>query len=161
MFICLVQYYYDCILKTGTVTRSAFNLNPSAAMHTCDDVLFDRKIQDVTAGLIPYFQKLLYTLSKENAWTIANYIMSMKTEMNLTDNYRRDTVKVLAYFSIFYNNKSFKQITRDDLISFLDSFRKPESVDPLHKWIGTYNTYRIYLTRFFKWLYYPDLEPDS
>ena len=45
------------------------------------DVLFDRKIQDVTAGLIPYFQKLLYKLSKENAWTIANYIISMRTEI--------------------------------------------------------------------------------
>ena len=67
----------------------------------------------------------------------------------------------MANFSIFYNNKSFKQITRDDLVSFLDSFRKPESVDPLHKWIGTYNTYRIHLTRFFKWLYYPDIEPDK
>ena len=85
----------------------------------------------------------------------------MRTEMNLTDNYRRDIIRGLAHFSIFYNNKSFKQITRDDLISFLDSFRKPESVDPLHKWIGTYNTYRIYLTRFFKWLCYPDIEPDK
>ena len=91
-------------------------------MHTDDYVLFDRKIQNVTAGLIPYFQKLLYTLSKENAWTIANYIMSMKTEMNLTDNYRRDTVKVLAYFSIFYNNKSFKQITRHEYILYLYIF---------------------------------------
>jgi integrase len=25
----------------------------------------------------------------------------------------------------------------------------------------TYNTYRIYLIRFFKWLYYPDIEPDK
>ena len=80
---------------------------------------------------------------------------------NLTDNYRRDIIRGLAHFSIFCNNKSFKQITRDDLISFLDSFRKPENIDPLHKWIGTYNTYRMYLTRFFKWLYYPDIEPDK
>ena len=31
----------------------------------------------------------------------------------------------------------------------------------MHKWIGTYNIYRIYLLRFFKWLYYPDIEPDK
>lgn len=105
--------FYYCILKTGTVTSSAFNLNHHTYKHTYNnDVLFDRKIQDVTAGLIPYFQKLLYRLSKENGWTIANYIMSMRTEMNLTNNYRRDVVKVLAHFSIFYNNKSFKQVTR-------------------------------------------------
>ena len=31
----------------------------------------------------------------------------------------------------------------------------------MHKWIGTYNIYRIQLTRFFKWLYYPDNAPDQ
>jgi integrase len=31
----------------------------------------------------------------------------------------------------------------------------------MHKWIGTYNIYRIYLLRFFKWLYYPDIEPSK
>ncbi len=29
----------------------------------------------------------------------------------------------------------------------------------MHKWIGTYNLFRVYLLRFFKWLYYPDIEP--
>ena len=31
----------------------------------------------------------------------------------------------------------------------------------MHKWIGTYNVYRIHLVRFFKWLYYPDIEPTA
>jgi integrase len=31
----------------------------------------------------------------------------------------------------------------------------------MHKWIGTYNTYRIHLLRFFKWLYNPDIEPGK
>jgi hypothetical protein len=53
------------------------------------------------------------------------------------------------------NAKSFKEMTRQDLLSFLDDRRKPDYVDPLHKWIGTYNTYRMQLMRFFKWLYYP------
>lgn len=52
-------------------------------------------------------------------------------------------------------------MTREDILSFLDSFRKPESVDPLHKWIGTYNLYAIHLMRFFKWLYYPDIEQNK
>ena len=107
--------------------------------------------------LILYFSKLLYKISKENAWTIANYITSMRTEVNLSDHYRRDTINVLGNFSVYCNDKSLRQITRDEILAFLDSFRKPENVDPLHKWIGTYNTYRIYLTRFFKWLYYPDI----
>jgi integrase len=49
-------------------------------------------------------------------------------------------------------------MTKDDIVSFLDGLRKPEAADPLHKWIGTYNIYRIHLLRFFKWLYFPDIE---
>ena len=47
------------------------------------------------------------------------------------------------------------------MISFLDSYHKAENVDPLHKWIGTYNLYRMHLMRFFKWLYYPDIEQNK
>ena len=51
-------------------------------------------------------------------------------------------------------------MTRDDIQTFLNSFRKPEEKDPLHKWIGTYNHYLVVISKFFKWLYYPDL-PSS
>ena len=50
-------------------------------------------------------------------------------------------------------------MNREDVLLFLDSFRKPENSDPLHKWIGTYNQYTVLLIKFFKWLYYPDIEP--
>jgi integrase len=69
--------------------------------------------------------------------------------------------RLSTFFNNDNNNKSFKEITRQDLLSFLDSCRKPEHVDPLHKWIGTYNLYRMRLMRFFKWLYFPDIEPDK
>jgi integrase len=122
----------------------------------------DRKIEDVTAGLRPESSKILYKISyssEENALTIVNYILAMKTEINPSDNYRKDNIKLLYTFSKYSGNKSFKAITREDIISFLESFRRPEASDPLHKWIGTYNLSRIHLLRFFKWLYYPDIEP--
>jgi integrase/recombinase XerD len=50
-------------------------------------------------------------------------------------------------------------MSRDDVLQFLDSFRKSENADSLHKWIGTYNLYRALLIYFFKWLYFSDLEP--
>jgi integrase len=100
--------------------------------------------------------------NKENALTIISYINTMRTEANLSDNYRKNLILLLSTFSNYFQNKlSFKEITRDNLLTFLDSFRKPESVDPLHKWIGTYNTHRMHLTRFFKWLYSPDIEPNK
>jgi integrase/recombinase XerD len=50
---------------------------------------------------------------------------------------------------------------REDILLFLDSFRKSENSDPLHKWIGTYNQYTVLLIKFFKWLYYSDIEPNK
>jgi hypothetical protein len=67
----------------------------------------------------------------------------------------------LCELSKFVNNKEFRQITREDLIQYMDKFRRPESVDPLHKWIGTYNLLLTLLVKFFRWLYYPDLEPKD
>ncbi len=58
-------------------------------------------------------------------------------------------------------NKPFDVVNRDDVHAFLGSLRKPETSDPLHKWIGTYNQYRIQLLRFFKWLHHPDVDPDK
>jgi len=40
----------------------------------------------------------------------------------------------------------------------LPRHRKPENEDPLHKWIGSYNVKLVALSRFFKWLYYPNIE---
>jgi hypothetical protein len=49
------------------------------------NIFLDRKIEDVTAGLRPSFSKALYGISsssEENALTIVNYILAMKTEIN-------------------------------------------------------------------------------
>ena len=39
----------------------------------------------------------------------------------------------------FHNNKPFNEITQEDIFSYLDTIRKTENEDPLHRWIGTYN----------------------
>jgi hypothetical protein len=40
---------------------------------------------------------------------------------------------LLSEFSIFSNNnKSFKHLTRQDILAFLDSYRKSEQGDLLH-----------------------------
>jgi integrase/recombinase XerD len=87
--------------------------------------------------------------------------MTMQTETNLSDDYRLNTISILKRVAECYNPKSFKEMTRQDVLDFLDKLRKPESVDPLHKWIGTYEIYRIIFMRFFKWLYYPDISPSK
>jgi hypothetical protein len=85
----------------------------------------------------------------------------MMSEVNLSDNYRKDLIEALARFSKYNDNKPLKNLTRTNIIAFLETLRKTETQDPMHKWIGTYNIFRIYLLRFFKWLYYPDIEPEK
>jgi hypothetical protein len=99
--------------------------------------------------------------SEQNALSIANYILAMKTEINPSDNYRRENIKLLFIFSKYQQDRPFQTITREDILMFLDSYRRPEATDILHKWIGTYNIYRMHLLRFFKWLYYSDVEVDK
>jgi hypothetical protein len=107
------------------------------------------------------YTKSLRSISEANAATIVEYIAAMKNEVNISDHYRKDVIEVLSRLSKYNDNKPFNDLIRTDILAFLDSFRKPESSDPLHKWIGTYNVYRVHLLRFFKWLYYPDVEPDK
>jgi integrase/recombinase XerD len=85
----------------------------------------------------------------------------MKSETNLSDNYRRAAIMTLGSFSRFSGNRIFKAITRKNVALFLDSILKPEDVDPLHKSIGTYNYYLVILTRFFKWLYNANMPAKS
>jgi integrase/recombinase XerD len=134
------------------------NLDAAAAAANTDS-LFDRKIDLITEGIDRFFVSKLRGLSKDNALTIIDYIISMKNEINLSDNYRKLNIFALQSLSMFLKNKkTYKELTRDDVLQFLDSLRKPEASDPLHKWIGTYNIYRILFIRFFKWLYHPNLE---
>ncbi|MGH9911461.1 MAG: hypothetical protein ACRD4W_03355, partial [Nitrososphaeraceae archaeon] len=122
-------------------------------------VSLEKKIDDITKGLDKaWSKKLLEGLSLENADVICDYIISMRTEINPADNYRRDSIKMPYLLSNYLKDKPFHEMTREDIIDFLDSFRKPETLDPLHKWIGTYNLYLVRIIRFFKWLYYPETE---
>jgi integrase len=123
-----------------------------------NDSLFDSKIESIIRGLRPDCKTHLQKISMENALIIIDYITSVETEINLSNSYRRDLIIVLCRLSHSTNHKPFEQITRQDVVTFLDSFRKPEEVDPLHKWVGTYNLFGIHLIRFFKWLYYHDIE---
>ena len=102
----------------------------------------------------PLKEKQTSSNSNNNSDKINEYLKVMKTEVNASPNYALTILNILNRFSKFYNhNKSFSEMKREDIIAFLDSVRKSDNDDPLHKWIGTYNLYLTILTRFFKWLY--------
>ena len=50
-------------------------------------------------------------------------------------------------------------MTKEDIFSYLNRFRKSEEDDPHHRWIGTWNNRHIVLLKFFRWLHYQD-NPD-
>jgi integrase len=127
-----------------------------------DKTSIAHKIDNATEGLPRQVSKKLRSVKNdENIIEIANYVMAMKTEINASDNYRACVIKTLCLLSAFHNHTHFSRLTRDDLLTYLDSRRRTESDDPQHKWIGTYNLYRSFLIRFFKWLYNPELGPNE
>ncbi|MGA7542240.1 MAG: hypothetical protein WBW34_04170 [Nitrososphaeraceae archaeon] len=127
-----------------------------------DNPLFEQRMDNALDGLQPYYyEHLKNRISKTNATTIIDYILAMKVETNLSDDHRRGVITTLKLVSQFLDDKPFEEMTRNDILSFLDCKRKSEIVDPMHKWITTYNHHLINLLRFFKWLYSPHIEPSK
>src|SRR5262245_30646345 len=65
-------------------------------------------------------------------------------------------MKVLMWLSAFLGGKSFPQATKQGILSYLDSLRRPLSEDGNRKWIGSYNSRQMILNKFFGWLYNPN-----
>jgi hypothetical protein len=122
-------------------------------------LLIPREINEASQGVPKdLFNKLCKLKNQGNALTIANFVISLHNQVNISINYRTGILRVLVKLSNQVDeNKKFIDMNHDDIISFLNSHRKPEPLDPLHKWIGTYNNRLITLIQFFKWLYNPDL----
>jgi hypothetical protein len=140
-------------------------LTQSAAGSPVDDnIQLQKKIDSATEGFATdRFCELALRdrnrISEENASTICDYIIAMKREINPRLSYKKYTIEILSALSRAVGiEKKFIDMTRDDVLFYLDKCRKPENEDPLHKWIGSYNLRLMALSRFFKWLYYPDIE---
>jgi len=139
-------------IATSTATKSLMKKEQ-------EEALIERKILLATEGFTTNFCKSILKgkskLSEQNALVVAEYIIAMKREINPRPNYIRYTIQFLSELSRSVGlEKHFKNMIQEDILYYLDSNRKPENEDPLHKWIGSYNTKRIVLFRFFKWLYY-------
>ena len=119
-----------------------------------------RKIESITKSLRkPYFKNSLLQLLKrniENARIICNYIIVEQIEINIKDSTKESKIKILVWLSNhFQDNKSFKDMAKEDVLDYLNNRRKSFSEDPSQRWIGSYNGRQIILTKFFRWLYNP------
>jgi integrase len=137
---------------------------PSQASSKNENELLEKKINMATEGfartnLCELMLRDRNRLTKENALTVSDYIIAMKREVNPRFSYKKSTLQIIVELSKTIGiEKKFIDMTRDDVLSYLDRCRKLENEDPLHKWIGSYNTKLVVLSRFFKWLHYPDID---
>ena len=133
----------------------------SFELRTKDQTELIESINHITNDLPRFVYKQLSQISTENAVTIIEFIKCQKTESNLSDSTKNLVIRSLITLIKYFMNKNFKQLTRFDIINYLDSLRKSEDADPTHKWIGTYNLRRQLFLKFFKWLYDPTGEAQK
>src|SRR5829696_3528071 len=98
-------------------------------------VELERKIDSITNGLSrPYFNKILKELAKknlENAIIICDYIIAEQVEINIQNSTKESKIKVLAWLSNhFQDEKLFRDMTKHDILDFLNKLRKSVTEDP-------------------------------
>jgi hypothetical protein len=133
----------------------------STAAVTNASPILERKIEETTAGLPSSFAKHISSTGKNNVVAIIEYITAVKNEVNLSDNYRRDLIESLARFSKYNDNKPFKDLTRSNVIAFLESLRTTEITGSDAQMDRYLQPFPDLFTTIFQWLYYSDIEPDK
>jgi hypothetical protein len=103
------------------------------------DLIFDKKLCEVTSDLKRYRVAQLNRIGEINSIFVVDFLYSNFREVYLKPASRSSTIDRLSQLSSYHKNKSFKKMTADDVFLYLDSIRRTESEDLLHRWIGTYN----------------------
>jgi site-specific recombinase XerD/predicted nucleic acid-binding Zn ribbon protein len=109
---------------------------------------------EATSGLNNhYFIKIAKRMTANNADLLAQFIILNRKESIISNNTIEIYIDGIVYLENYNNHKDLDKMDKKDIISFLDSYRKSETADPLHKWINTYNIRLDIIYKFFKWLY--------
>jgi hypothetical protein len=119
------------------------------------------KLDVALKGQPPYLKDhLKQYVSQENALTICDYILAYQVEASsLSDHHKTNVILTLKKLSTLHQNQPFRDMTKQEIIAYLDTHRKSEQKDPEHKWkAATYNHYLTALIRFYRRLKYPNLE---
>jgi hypothetical protein len=63
-------------------------------------------MDEVTTGLRQEYSRLLYNIPVQDSLSIADYILSMKTEVNPSDHYRQGVINCYAEFQNIMTTRS-------------------------------------------------------
>src|SRR5690242_7951998 len=72
----------------------------------------------------PYFNSALKKLAKDNpnnAQIICDYIITEQTEFNINESTKEGKIKVLVWLSNFLNGKNFIEMTKQDILKYLNN----------------------------------------
>jgi site-specific recombinase XerD len=122
----------------------------------------ERKIDTITAYQKSYIKSIFTRMAHanpHNANILHDYIVAQKNEQNIKESTVEGIIKKLVWLSSYLNHKSFSEMTKENILEYLNSIKKSPDLDPTHKSIGTYNGRQMVFSTFFRWLYNQD-EPD-
>lgn len=97
----------------------------------------DRVIDSITVGMSrKAFNSRLKALAKisfQNAPTFCEHILAEQIEQNIKPSTAESKIKLLIWLSNYHSHKPFEQMTKQDILSYLNSIRKPVSIDPYQR----------------------------
>ena len=113
------------------------------------------RIHQITKYQKPYIANSLMRMTEKgacNVKVICEYIIAEQNEINIKESTKEGKIKCLVRFSSYLQHKPFQSVSKEDVLAYLTALKKPESLDPQHKSIGTYNGRQMILLKFFRWL---------
>ena len=108
-----------------------------------------------------YVTMVAERMSSNNADILSRFIIYSKKERNNSRNTVLSFIDGIVYLENYHQHKDLEKMDKNDITSFLDSYRKSEAEDPLHRWINTYNIRYQALFKFFGWLYNLKFDDES
>jgi hypothetical protein len=119
-----------------------------------NDIKIGQRITEATSGLNNhYFTMVAERMSASNADLLSQFIIQNRQNSIIANNTIEMYIDGIVYLENYHKHKDLDKMDRNDIMIFLDSYRKPETIDPLHKWINTYNIRHMVILKFFRWLY--------
>lgn len=118
-----------------------------------------RKIDSITNHQKPYIKNIFIRMARanpRNAIILHDYIIAQRNERNVKESTIEGIIKKLIWLSTYLKHKSFPEMTKGEILDYLNSIKRPSDEDPTHKSIGTYNGRQMTFSTFFRWLYNPE-----
>jgi hypothetical protein len=132
--------------------------NATATIKICPEnpeTNLEKRIDSLTVSALPYYNSIFKHLAKSNAKyarIVCDFITAVYNEQNVKLGTRRAHTKIICSFIKYLKYKDFQQITKTDILFYLNSLRKPNQQTQLTSGLA-HITRDAVLSKFFRWLY--------